>query len=185
MIIWDNKSSELRLAAYRSFYDETMCYINFISAATTVPYEFCGEISSGRATIPETASRLLDLHHQYRPESSGSGLRGRWMQVHPIQLFSHRHEARLDVVASRKTDTLSRGIASERGHTLHHDFFRGSVIKFHRGVCKWLGFIKNVLLSYQEQRILQEEKDVKEKCNFTWTCSLLLTKNVNCYWWTE
>jgi len=99
-----------------------------MSTATTIPHEFRREVSSGRAAIPETASRLFDLHHQYRPESSGSGLRGRWMQIHPIQLLGHRHEARLDADASWKTNTLSRGITSDGGHTLHHDLFCGSVI---------------------------------------------------------
>jgi len=54
-----------------------------MSTATTISHEFRREVSSGRAAIPEAASWLLDLHHQCRPESSGSGLRGRWMQVHP------------------------------------------------------------------------------------------------------
>lgn len=102
-----------------------------MSAATTVPHEFRREVPSGRATIPEAASRLVDLHHQYRPESSGSGLRGRWMQVHPVQLLGHGHEARLDADASWKTDALSRRIASDRGHTLHHDLFCGPVIESH------------------------------------------------------
>lgn len=102
-----------------------------MSAATTVPHEFRREISPGRAAIPEAASRLLDLHHQYRSESSGNRLRGWWMQIHPIQLLGHRHKARMDADASWKIDPLSRRIASDRGHTLHHDLFRGSVIESH------------------------------------------------------
>lgn len=168
-----------------------MCYANLMSAATTIPYEFRREVSPGRAAIPEAASRLLDLHHQYRPESSGSGLRRRWMQVHQIQLFGHRHEARLDADASRKTDTLSRGIASDCGHTLHHDLFRRSVIKFHR---KSINYRSTAVLQMYCHRIKNKEyekkrkitRGVKEKCNSTWTCSLFLsTRNVNCHCWTE
>lgn len=155
-----------------------------MSAATTVPHEFRREISPGRAAIPEAASRLLDLHHQYRSESSGSRLRRWWMQVHPIQLLGHRHKARMDADASWKIDPLSRRIASDRGHTLHHDLFRGSVIESH-WIYKLSDYrcIENVLLPYQERRISKEKKDsdTLHKENSTRTCSLLSpTKNVNC-----
>lgn len=59
------------------------------------------------------------------------------MQIHPIQLLGHRHETRLDVGASWKTHTLSRGFASDRRHTLHHDLFRGSVIESR---CEFVNF---------------------------------------------
>lgn len=85
----------------------TTCHANLMSAAATVPYEFRREISSGRTAISEATSRFLDLYYQYRSESSGHRLRGWRMQVHPIQLLGHRHEARLDADASRKIDTLS------------------------------------------------------------------------------
>lgn len=153
-----------------------------MSAATTIPHEFRREVSSGRAAIPEAASRFLDLHHQYRPESSGGGLRGRRMQVHPIQLFGRRHEARLDADASRKTDTLSRGIASDRGHALHHDFFRRSVIKFYSEYTNYRTIAVSLLklLSYLRTKEYQNiTRDIKE--NRTWMCSLLLAWNVNCH----
>lgn len=108
-----------------------------MSTATAIAYEFRREVSPGRAAIFEATSRFLDVHHQYRPESSGSGVQGRWMQVHPIQLLGHRYEARLDVDASRKIDTLSRGIASDRRHTLHYDFFRGSVKFYCKSINYW------------------------------------------------
>lgn len=145
-----------------------MCFVNLMSAATTIPYELCREISPGRATILEATSRFLDLHHQYRPESSGRRLRGRWMQVHPIQLLGYRHKARLGADASRKTNTLSRGIASDSGHTLHHDLFCGSVIQFH---CESTNYrcIENKLPWYHEQRVSKERKmhSIKDKCNST------------------
>lgn len=52
------------------------------------------------------------------------------MQVHPIQLLRHRHEAGLDADASWKIDALSRRTASNRGHALHYDLLRGSVMEF-------------------------------------------------------
>lgn len=107
------------------------------------------------------------------------------MQVHPIQLLGHRHKARLDADASRKTDTLSRGIASDRGHALHHDFFRGSVIEF---LCESISYRTIAALKMYRHRIKNKEcqkkrkitLSIKEKCNTTWTCSLS-TGNVNCY----
>lgn len=133
-----------------------------MSAATTIPHEFRREVSPGRAAVSEAASRLFDLHYQSRPESSGSGLRRWWMQVHPIQLLGHRHEARLAADAPWKTDALSRGTASDRGHTLHHDFFRRSVIKsLTVNFCKLSDYIciKNILPPYDEQRISKEGKN--------------------------
>lgn len=99
-----------------------------MSTATAVAYEFRRKIPPGRAAILAATSRLLDLYHQHRLEPGGCGLRGWWMQIHPIQLLRHRHEARLDADASRKIDALSRGIASNRGHALHYDLLRGSVM---------------------------------------------------------
>lgn len=106
------------------------------------------------------------------------------MQVHPIQLLGHRHKARLDADASRKTDTLSRGIASDRGHALHHDFFRGSVIEF---LCESVSYRTIAALKMYRHRIKnkvsKKEKDNAQhqrKINTTWTCSLS-TGNVNCY----
>lgn len=95
-----------------------------MSAAAAVAHEFRREVSPGRAAVLETASRFFDLHDQHRLESSRSGLRRWWMQVHPIQLFGHRHKARLDANASWKTDALSRRAARDRGHTLHYDLLR-------------------------------------------------------------
>lgn len=131
-----------------------------MSAATTVPHEFRREISPGRAAIPEAASRLLDLHHQYRSESSGSRLRGWWMQVHPIQLLGHRHKARMDADASWKIDPLSRRIASDRGHTLHHDLFRGSVIESH---CESINCRITAVSKMYYYRIKNEEYQKKRK----------------------
>lgn len=105
-----------------------LCHINFSSTAATIAHEFRREISTGRAALLEAAPRLVNLHHQHRPEPSGSRLRGRRMQVYPIQLFSHRHEARLDADAPWKTDALSRGTASDHGHALHYDLLHRSVI---------------------------------------------------------
>lgn len=154
-----------------------------MSAATTVPHEFRREISPGRAAIPEAASRLFDLHHQCRSESSGSRLRGWWMQIHPIQLLGHRHKARMDADASWKIDPLSRRIASDRGHTLHHDLFRGSVIESQCESINCRITAVSKMLPYQERRISKEKKDsdTLHKENSTWTCSLLSpTRNVNC-----
>lgn len=93
------------------------------------------------------------------------------MQVHPIQLLSHRYEARLDADAPWKTDTLSRGTASDRGHALHYDLFRRSVIESPTvNFCKLsdCDCIKNVLPPYDKE--YQKEKvarGIKEKYNLT------------------
>lgn len=113
----------------KHFVSDCCVILIFASTAAAVAHELRREVSSGRAAVLETAPRLVNLHHQHRPESSGSRLRGRRMQVHPIQLFSHRHEARLDADAPWKTDALSRGTASDLGHALHYDLLRGPVIE--------------------------------------------------------
>lgn len=96
--------------------------------ATAVAHEFRREIPSGRAAIFATASRLLDLYHQHRPESGRCGLRGWWLQVYSIQLLRHRHKTGLDVDASWKIDALPRRTASNRRHALHYDLLCGSVM---------------------------------------------------------
>lgn len=119
------------VSRYRMFFFfnfKPLCHINFPSTAAAIAHELRREISTGRAAVLEATPRLVNLHHQHRPEPSGNRLRGRRMQVHPIQLLSHRHEARLDADAPWKTDALSRGTASDCGHALHYDLFRRSVI---------------------------------------------------------
>lgn len=107
---------------------KSLRHVDFPLTAATIAHELRREISTGRTAVLEAAPRLVNLHHQYRPEPSGSRLRGRRMQVHPIQLFSHRHEARLDADAPWKADALSRGTASDHGHALHYDLLRRSMI---------------------------------------------------------
>lgn len=119
------------VSRYRMFFlfnFKPLCHINFPSTATAIAHELRREISTGRAAVLEATPRLVNLHHQHRPEPSGNRLRGRRMQVHPIQLLSHRHEARLDADAPWKIDALSRGTASDCGHALHYDLLRRSVI---------------------------------------------------------